>query len=73
MSIIEEIITYVDDESLDILLSEDQTFCWVTVDSLCVCVQKTDKGVEVNIYGTGQEFGNSIASAHAFFTEAEEE
>lgn len=70
MSIYQEIITYVDEDSLDVLLSEDQTFCWVTVDTLCVCVQKTDKGVEVNIYGTGQEFGDSIASAHAFFTEA---
>jgi len=45
---------------------------WVTVGAISVYIKKTDEGVVVDLYPTGDEMNDSIASTYAFFDEAKE-
>jgi hypothetical protein len=62
-----------DDFCSDYVLDEDATSCWITVNNISVYVRRTDEGVVVDLFPLGHENDDpSLATAYAFFEEAEQ-
>lgn len=62
-------------DNTDILLPDDQTSLWVTVNNISVYVVRTDEGVCVDLYAKEAEDMDEahLAGCYAFFEEAKEQ
>lgn len=54
-------------------LRDDQDYVWVRVDSLNLCITRTDEGVVVDIFKAGKEDEPPLTGTWVNFNEAEEE
>lgn len=54
------------------MLSAVETSCWIEIDNIAVCLRRTDEGVAVEMYPSGAELEEELASCRATFAGAEE-
>lgn len=59
-----------DGEGNDYVLREGETSCWIEVGDICVYIVRTDEGVAVDLFPTGDEMGSELASCWASFEDA---
>lgn len=51
----------------------EEESCWITVGKLSVFLKREKEGVLIDVYPLNDEMGKAIASAYAFFEDAETE
>jgi len=45
--------------------------CWVDVDNLSICIQRTDEGAVVDIFENKEKDADLLATTYAFFQDAD--
>jgi hypothetical protein len=55
---------------VDFVLVPDAPSAWVRIDNIAVYLRRTDEGVIVELFPSGGEDEEALASCHEFFNEA---